>query len=142
MSVNRSDKYTILNKKIQQYSDFTTSFAKNPLSGFLARMTNEEAIKQSIRNLVFTERTERFYRPDIGSKIWSLLFEPVDAHTEDLLKKTIDETIRNNEPRVDLMNVVVRGDPDTNTYMISIQFSIKTIPNSNESMVLLLRRVR
>jgi len=140
--VSRSDKFTIHDKKIQQFSDFTTSFAKNPLTGFLARVTNEDAIKQSIKNLVLTERTERFYRPWIGSKIMSLLFEPMDTPTQEMMKNAITETIKNNEPRVDLKLVEVIPHQDINAYVINVHFKIKNIPDSLETMNLILRRTR
>ncbi len=139
---SRADKFTIETKKVTQYSDFLNDFSKNPLTGLLAMAHNEESVKQSLRNLVLTDRTERFYHPDIGSKIHSLLFEPMDVVTEELLKTTITESIKNNEPRAKLHNVDINSQPDYNAYFINIVFEIVNIPNETFDFSIILRRVR
>jgi phage baseplate assembly protein W len=83
--MSQSDRFTIKNNR-EYFSDFMANFDKNPVTGNLARVTNEDAIKQSLRNLVLTNRTERFYQPHIGSKVQSLLFDPMGPETEDLLR--------------------------------------------------------
>lgn len=124
------------------YSDFMPNMDVNPVTGFLAKVTNEQAIKQSLRNLILTTKTERFQRSDIGSKIKSILFDPVDINTEELLKTTISETIRNNEPRVNLLKLVVRSNSELNAYEISIYFEILNFPNKEYNLALTLHRVR
>jgi phage baseplate assembly protein W len=139
---NRSDKFTIESKKVTQYSDFLNGFDKNPQTGFLAMVSNEESVKQSIRNLILTERTERFYRPHIGSKIMSLLFEPIDIVTEELLKTTITETIKNNEPRAQLVSVSITPMHEYNAYVVAVAFSIINIPSETFDLTVILKRVR
>jgi phage baseplate assembly protein W len=138
----RADKFTIISKTSEQFSDFLVNFDKNPMTGYLARVTNEDAIKQSLRNLILTERTERPYKPWVGSKIWSLLFEPIDSITEELLKTTITETIKNCEPRVRLVTLNLRGDENYNAYFISIYFEIINIPGETFDLSVVLKRVR
>ena len=139
---NRSDKYTIETKKVVQYTDFLTNLDKNPLTGFLAKVKNEDAVKQSVRNLILTERTERFMQPQIGSKIHTLLFEPLDQHSADLLRTTIRETINTNEPRAVLNDVTVEPREDLNVYFVSVYFGIRNVPEESFNLSLILRRVR
>ncbi len=140
--VNRSDKYSIETKKVQTFSDFMSNFDMNPMTGYLARVTNEDSVKQSIRNLILTERTERFHNSSIGSKINSLLFEPVDVTTSEMLKTTISETIKNYEPRAELQRVNVQAREELNAYLVDIIFSVVTIQNESFSLNLILRKVR
>ncbi len=134
--------YTIENAKVKTFSDFLDSFSKNPQTGYLGMVQNEDAVKQSVRNLVLTERTERPYQPWIGSKINSLLFDPLDQLTSDALKVAIEDTIRNNEPRAQLLEVDVIANEDLDAYLINVIFSILNIPGQNFDLNLILRRAR
>lgn len=138
----RSDKFTIETKKLEYYSDFLVNFDKNPVTGFMARVTNEEAVKQSIRNLVLTMRTERFYDPNIGSKVSALLFEPIDEITAEAIQREIRQTINNKEPRASLIEVIVNPQYDLNAYFITVVFSIINIPDQTFNLDLILRRIR
>jgi phage baseplate assembly protein W len=139
---NRSDHYTIKTKQVEVYSDFHMNMELNPITGFLARVTNEESIKQSLKCLVLTQRTERFYNKYIGTRLRALMFEPMDSVTEDSIRNEILETISNNEPRVEDVNVDVKGDESKNSYNIIIYYSIINIPQQTYSLNLILKRVR
>ena len=141
MVVRRSDKFTVETKKVEYYSDFTNNLDKNPLTGYLARVTNEESIKQSLQNLIMTNRYERPFQPWIGSKIQSLLFEPFDSVTSSMLREEIMMTIQNCEPRVDVADVHISGD-DNNNVFVKVVFYILSMPDQEFSLDLLLKRVR
>lgn len=136
-----ADKFTVKVRK-NIYSDFTTNFELNPVTGFLAKVTNEEAVKKSIRNLIFTIKSERFQRSNIGSKIRAILFDPIDTTSAELLQTTIKETIQNFEPRALLRDVIVVPDEANNGYSVSIYFEIINIPNQQFDMELTIARVR
>lgn len=138
----RQNKFTVETKKIEYYSDFMMDLDKNPLTGFLARLTNEEAVKQSVRNLILTNRTERFFQPWIGSKIESLLFEPAGEMTRMSIEQEIRNTIENCEPRAFLENIQVIDDGDNNTYNVRVTFSIVNIPEETFTLDIILQRVR
>jgi phage baseplate assembly protein W len=138
----RQNKFTVENKKLEYYSDFMMNLDKNPLTGFIARLTNEDSIKQSLKNLILTNRTERPFQPWIGSKIQSLLFEPDDPMTRMMLEEEIKTTIENCEPRVLLEAVNISSGQDDNTYYIRIDFSIVNIPEETFNLDIILRRVR
>lgn len=138
----RADKYTPITEKKEYYSDFLINFDENPITGNLARVTNEESVKQSIRNLVLTNRSERFFQPLAGSRINSLLFENFDSSLISSIETEIRETISLYEPRANIEEInITESQIDQNTLEISILFSIINIPQIIE-MTLFLKRVR
>jgi phage baseplate assembly protein W len=123
------------------YSDLTTNFIIHPVKGDLILLTNENAVKRSIINLMFTEPYERFFSPNIGAGLKAYLFENITQDTEFLIKEKIKEVITNYEPRANLINVSVKALPDQNMYSASIIFSV--LNNINPvTLDVLLRRVR
>ena len=107
-----------------QYADFTVQFFQHPVSNDLARITDFEAVKRSIKSLILTDKYERLLDPNIGSNVNRLLFEPVDGTTSIVLQGYIQEVISNYEPRATLEDVVIVPDEDNNAYRITIYFSV------------------
>lgn len=108
------------------YSDFSLVFAPNPNTGDIGKLYDINSIRQSVKNLVLTNMGERPFNPFLGSKVRSLLFEPVDTFTAIDLQKAIEDVLNNYEPRIKLIEVEVTGDIDENRYQIDIQFQIRT----------------
>lgn len=138
----RADKFTVERKKPIIYSDFTPNLEKNPLTGLLAKLTNEDSVKQSLRNLCRTMRRERFNQPYVGSKLAGINFEFIDQVTEAEIKTTLLETIAADEPRA--QNVVVeikQGLADRNELRVNIIFSMVNIPE-RISFDVILKRIR
>ena len=106
------------------YSDFFTDFSKNSATGQLNKKTNENAVKQAIRNLLLTDHYERPFQPAIGSNLRSLLFENFGPTTTLRAKEYIKETIEQYEPRADLIKTDVIANPDGNALGVSIYFRI------------------
>lgn len=143
----RGDRFTIRSNQITYYSDFLTNFNKNPVTGFLAKITNEESIEQSLRSLLLTQRTERFMQPYVGSKLYALLFEPNDLTTNMAIQQEITTTIQNCEPRVTVVNVQVQNSTnglqqDDNSIYVTINYTINAIPDKQFSLDLTLSRIR
>jgi|SRR5687768_13160871 len=111
-------------RNVRTYSDIDLRFIAHPVTGDVTTLTNEEAIKSSVRNLVLTNFYERKFHPEIGSQINSLLFEPYSMMLDVLMKTAISETIVNFEPRIKLVDVVVNSIPDNNSIYVSIEFVI------------------
>ena len=124
MLPSRADRYTVRKSQTDLYSDFTTNFFSHPDTNQLIRVVNEEAVKRSIRNLIFTNNFERLFQPEFGGNIQKYLFEDVSSHTEISLKTKIKNTIQEHEPRAQLIDVLVQGIPEENGYIVSIIFSI------------------
>jgi len=100
------------------------SLEVNPINLDLITIKNETAIARSIRNLVFTTPGERFFNPDLGSRIKETLFENIDSRTSAVLKEEITTTIRNYEPRVELRKVDCIPDYSNNAYDVKITYDI------------------
>ncbi len=109
------------------FSDFNTSFANHPVKKDLSVKTDANAVKQSVRNLILTDRGERLMQPSVGSKIRSVLFENFSPQTVMLAKQYVKEVFDNYEPRAELLNVDVSPDPDNNAMLIGIEFAIINI---------------
>jgi phage baseplate assembly protein W len=123
------------------YSDFFTDFSRNSVTGQLNRKTNAEAVKQSIRNLLLTNRYERPFQPDLGSGLTGLLFENYTPGLELRAKKMVEEVFDNHEPRAELMKVDVGGNPDHNTLSFQITFRIINTTEP-ETLDIILERTR
>ncbi len=123
------------------YSDFNTDFSRNAVTGQLNRKTNAEAVKQSIRNLLLTNRYERPFQPEIGSGLQGLLFENYTPGLELRAKKMVEEVFDNHEPRAELMRVDVGGSPDHNSLSFQITFRIINTTEP-ETLNILLERTR
>ncbi len=120
---------TELSRVAQRYSDMKVDMDLHPLKGDLALSKNADAVKRSVRNLMFTGRYERYYRPYIGSGLQKYLFEPINNVTAALIRESIITTIKNFEPRAQLIDVLVRASPNNNRYDATITFGIVNIPD-------------
>lgn len=123
------------------YSDFRTDFAANPVSLDLAPLTNEEAVKRSIRNICLTSAYERPWNPTFGAGLADYLFEPITMVTEQNIKRAIEQAIANYEPRAQTFEVYVTARPDLNAYSATIVFSVINSPTQT-TFSFLLDRVR
>lgn len=115
---------TPISKKRLYYSDFKTDFAKNPLNDDVSIVTNEDAVKQSIRNLILTDRGERPFQPNLGSDVRAMLFENINPATLSIIESKVETAIRNYEPRAGLISVEATSLIDDNTVRIAILFYI------------------
>jgi phage baseplate assembly protein W len=106
------------------FSDLDLGFLPNPVSHDVSRKYDENAIKQSIKNIILTKNFERPFHSDIGSQISSLLFEPITPMLTAMVKKTIVNAITSHEPRVRLLDVTVLLSPDNNGIYVTIVFTI------------------
>jgi len=107
------------------YSDLDLDFFKHPATKDIVRKTGDEAIKRSIRNLVFTNFYERPFRSFIGSGVRQMLFENATPLTGNYLSEMIRNVITNFEPRVSVLNVRVSVDEDRNGFNVELQYVIK-----------------
>ena len=108
----------------QEFKDISMSFQTNPLNDDLIALKNSSAIARSIRNIVFTQPGEKFFNPDFGSRISESLFENIDDASADVIRDEIRNSIRNFEPRVNLLSVIVRPNFDFNEMNVTINYEI------------------
>jgi hypothetical protein len=119
------DVFTPRTKKVNLYSDFHKDLRVSPISKDLALMKDEDAVKQSIKNLMLTDPGERLMQPNIGGGIRQLLFEQMTPGTLKLMEENIVDTIETYEPRAELIDVRVIAGLDDTHVNISVLFSVR-----------------
>ena len=140
MATTRADQNTQLQKKQELFSDFLTNMDAHPVTRGLAKTTNENAVRQSLKSLILTNLGERPFQPNIGSDVRRSLFEPNDAVTAQDIVQAIKSCVKYCEPRANLLDV--RAFPSGEEgFVISIVFSVI---NNTEPLALefILKRVR
>ena len=127
-----------IQRKSRAFKDISLSFSPHPVTRDLPVLINERAIVRSVRNLVETIPTERFFNPLLGTDIRDSLFENFSRTTVTIIEDQIRDTVRNFEPRVDEVGVEVVGRPDDNALDVKVLFTIKglDIPQQFFSFIL------
>ena len=122
----------------RSFKDISLSFEPHPVTKDLPILKNENAIRRSVRNLVETNLTEKFFNSTLGSQIRSSLFDFVDYGSAANIKSQIELVISNYEPRVNNVVVVVTPLPDDNTFDVQITFDIigQEFPTQTFSFIL------
>jgi phage baseplate assembly protein W len=128
-------------RNTRTFTDLDFNFSPHPATKDVAVRYDENAVKQSIRNLVLTRNFERPFRSNIGCQVKALLFEPITPILTAMIERTIGDTITNFEPRVDLLGVAVRFSPENNDAYITVMFKIKNT-QTPVSVNLILERTR
>ena len=113
-----------LERVSQGFKDISMTFQTNPLNNDLIALKNESAIARSIRNIVFTFPGEKFFDPDFGSNVTRSLFENVDDISAITIRDEIQNSIRNFEPRVNLISVDANPDYDNNGFNVIIVYRV------------------
>ena len=113
-----------IQRKSRAFKDISLSFSPHPVTRDLPVLVNERAISRSVRNLVETITTERFFNSLIGTELRDSLFENFTPLTVTVLEDQIRATIANYEPRVDNVSIEVIGLPDQNDLEVKVLFDI------------------
>lgn len=106
------------------YSDLDLDFQINPITGDINKKIGTDAVKRSIRNLIFTNFYERPFKSSIGSEVTRLLFDNVDVMTASFIEDAIIRLINNFEPRARLNSVRVTADYDNNGFGVEVQYTV------------------
>jgi phage baseplate assembly protein W len=126
----------------RSFKDLSITFAKNPITNDLMVVKDFVAIKKSVENLLTTYPGERFFNPNIGSRVTQLLFEPIDFINATSIREEIEYTINAFEPRVLLNSVNVDPNYDDDGYDVEIDYSIVGLPEKTDNITLFLERTR
>ena len=110
------------------YKDLNLNFSTNPVTQDVTTLTDVNAVKRSVRNLLLTNHYDRPFHPEIGSNIQALLFENFGPITANQLSRTIEEMIANFEPRARVESVECYPVSETNTYDVRIYFYVENLP--------------
>ena len=107
------------------FKDLDLDFGLNSVTKDVNKLTDAEAIKRSVRNLINLNNYEKPFRPEIGSGIRGLLFEPMTELTSHFMQVKIAEILNQFEPRISVSNIIINNQEDRNAYSVSIHFLIK-----------------
>ena len=120
------------------FKDISLSFEPHPVTKDLPILKNERAISRSVRNIVETIPTEKFFNPDFGSDVYRSLFNFVDFGTANEIQEQIKTSVINFEPRVDNVRVEVDPQPDLNQFEVTIIYDIvgQEFPTQEYSFIL------
>lgn len=119
--------FTAKTKKINLYQDFKKNLEISPISSDITVWKDEDAVKESIKNLILTDRGERLMQPELGGDINALLFENITPAVLILIQNQVRTTIELYEPRAELIDVTATSNIDDNTVRVNIQFYITNV---------------
>ena len=131
-----------IDRNVRQYKDLDLFFAKKSGSKDIRKITDIQAVKRSVRNLILLNHYEKPFHPEIGSGIRDMLFENMSTMTAIILARKIEDVIENFEPRVRLISV--RADPnlDRNEYEVTIEFFVVNAPTELVDLTVFLEVLR
>ena len=113
-----------LKRKVKTFVDVSLAFEPNPLNKDLTVLKNERAINNSLKNLIFIAPKEVPFTAEVGSNTREYLFDQIDIGTAGLLKLEIERTIEFNEPRVEIVDLIVEPHLDRNEFMVNLTYRI------------------
>ena len=111
------------------YKDLDLDFGRNIVTNDVNKLTDVEAVKRSVRNLINTNHFERPFHPEIGGNVRALLFENMTPLTALNLQRKIEEVLSNFEPRAKITQIIADPDMDRNGYRLEIRFYVIGIQN-------------
>ena len=130
------------NRNVRKYADLDLFFQKKASTKDINMVTNIQAVKRSVRNLVLLNHFEKPFHPEIGSGVREMLFEPMTPLTSVILSKKVQDVIENYEPRARLVGVKARPDLDRNQYEMTIEFYVVNAPTDLITIDVFLERLR
>ena len=131
-----------INRKSRAFKDISLSFSPHPVTKDLPVLINERAVIRSVRNLVETIPTERYFNSILGTDIRDTLFTNFDRAEVMMIEDQIRETLGNFEPRVSNVGATVKAIPDDNTFNVTVLFDINGLDLPTQSFSFLLEPTR
>jgi phage baseplate assembly protein W len=131
-----------ITRNVRQYSDLDLFFGKKTVGSDVNKITDIQAVKRSIRNLVLLNAFEKPFHPEISSGVRNMLFENISPVIAAVLARKIEDVINNFEPRARLVGVRAIPDFDRNIYNVSIEFYVVNAPTELVDLSVMLERIR
>ena len=120
------------------FKDINLSFKRHPVTNDVVTIRNEDAIKRSVKNIIFTILGEKPFEPNFGSVINESLFDLNTNLSEIRISDEIRSSLLNYEPRISNLDVTVTVAPDTNEMNCTVQYDITGIPAPTQEVEVLL----
>ena len=134
-STNKSKKST------RTYIDLDLDFTRHPVTNDVVKITDVEAVKRSVKNLINTQFYERPFHPELGCGVRDMLFENYTPMTGIFMRRKIEEVLSNYEPRASLSSIQVNEQMDRNALDVVVNFYVLNLPNP-VSVTTTLQRIR
>ena len=134
-SINKSKKST------RTYVDLDLDFTRHPVTNDVVKITDVEAVKRSVKNLINTQFYERHFHPELGCGVRDMLFENYTPMTGIFMRRKIEEVLSNYEPRASLSSIQVNAQMDRNAIDVVVNFYVLNLPNP-VSVTTTLQRIR
>ena len=131
-----------ISRNVRQYRDLDLFFSRKQGSDDVNKVTDIEAVKRSVRNLVLTNFYEKPFHPEIGSGVRDMLFENMSPVTAVVLARKVEDVIENFEPRARLIGVRALPNLDRNEYELTIEFFVVNAPTELVDMTVFLEVLR
>ena len=130
-----------ITRNVKKYSDLDLFFGRKTNED-INKVTDIEAVKRSVRNLILTNTFEKPFHPEIGGNVRGLLFENMTPMVSAVITRKIEDSIINHEPRARLVGVKTQPDFDTNGYNVSVFFYVANAPTELVELNTFLERLR
>ena len=134
-SLNKSKKST------RTYVDLDLDFTRHPVTNDVVKITDVDAVKRSVKNLINTQFYERPFHPELGCGVRDMLFENYTPMTGIFMRRKIEEVLSNYEPRASLTSIQVNEQMDRNAIDVVVNFYVLNLPNP-VSVTTTLQRIR
>ena len=131
-----------ISRNARQYSDLDLFFTKKTVGSDVNKVTDIQAVKRSLRNLINLNAFEKPFHPEISGGVRELLFENISPMVSAVLARKIEDVINNFEPRCRLVSVRAIPDYDRNIYNVSIEFYVVNAPTELVDLSVMLERLR
>ena len=128
MSIYDSTQTNESQRSSRIYKDLNLDFQKNTATKDVQKITDIEAVKRAVRNLINLNHYEKPFHPEIGSNLRAMLFENMTPQMTHLIGKQIELLIANYEPRARLVAVRTLPNYDRNAYAVTINFQVVNQP--------------
>ena len=131
-----------ISRNVRQYSDLDLFFTKKTVGSDVNKVTDIQAVKRSLRNLINLNEFEKPFHPEIAGGIRDMLFENMSPIVAAVLARKIEDVIQNFEPRCRLVSVRALPDFDRNIYNVTIEFYVVNAPTELVDLSVMLERIR
>ena len=131
-----------ISRNVKQYSDLDLFFGQRNVGKDVNKITDIQAVKRSLRNLINLNAFEKPFHPEISGGVREMLFEHMTPITAVVLTRKIEDVINNFEPRCRLVSVRAIPDYDKNAYNVSVEFYVVNAPTELVDLSVMLERLR
>ena len=130
-----------ISRNVKQYRDLDLFFSKKSNKD-VNKVTDIEAVKRSVRNLILLITFEKPFHPEISGDVRGMLFENMTPLVSAVIARKIQDVIENFEPRARLTGVNAIPNFDRNAYEVTVYFYVVNAPTELVQLDTLLERLR